>query len=72
MDFKAPLNHGTIDNLTGSKIANSFAKFLIIKYFSGVSTFGLLLQLASLGFFAPSAYANTFTARDREFYWWHQ
>ena len=70
MDFKAPLNHGTIDCVIGSEIVNSFAKFLIIKHFSRVCTFGLLLQLASLDFFAPSTYANTVTARDREFYWY--
>lgn len=70
MDFKAPLNHGIIDYLTGSKIVNSFAKFLITKHFSRVYTFGPLLQFASLGFFAPSTYANTLTARDREFYWY--
>lgn len=70
MDFNAPLNHGIIDYLTGSKVVNSFAKLLINKYFSRVYTFGLLLQLASLGFFAPSTYANTFSARDREFYWY--
>ena len=70
MDFNAPLNHGFIDYLTGSKIVNSFAKFLITKHFSRVYTFGLLLQLASLGLFAPSTYANTFTARDHEFYWY--
>ena len=70
MDFKASLNHGTIDCVTGSKIVNSFAKFLIIKHFSRVCTLGLLLQLASLVSFAPSAYANTFTARDRVFYWY--
>ena len=70
MDFKASLNHGTIDCVTGSKIVNSFAKFLIIKHFSRVCTLGLLLQLASLVSFAPSTYANTFTARDREFYWY--
>ncbi len=70
MDFKAPLNHGNMDCLTGSKIVNSFNKILIIKHFSRIYTFRLLWQLASLGFFAPSAYANTFTARDREFYWY--
>ena len=70
MDFKAPLNHGTIDCVIGSEIVNSFAKFLIIKYFSRVYTFVLLLQLASIGSSAPSAYTNTLAARDREFYWY--
>jgi hypothetical protein len=70
MASKAALRHGSIDWLLSSGTVKSSDNTLCGRGTNRTYLFGLLVQLAAAGCITSGAYANTFTARDREFYWY--
>ena len=70
MAFKAALHYGAIDWSKRSRTVKSSKKPLWSRRTGRAYLFGLVVQLAAAGCIASGAYANTFTARDREFYWY--
>ena len=70
MAFKTALHHGAVDCFMRSRIVKSSEKTLWSRRIGRACLFGLVVQLAAAECLASGAYANTFTARDREFYWY--
>ncbi|MCP9784279.1 hypothetical protein KBY83_13320 [Cyanobium sp. WKJ7-Wakatipu] len=70
MAFKSALRHGAIDWLLSSGNVKSSDNTLCSQGTDRAYLFGLVVQLAAAGCITSGAYANTFTARDREFYWY--
>ena len=70
MAFKAALRHGAVDWLLSSGTVKSSDNTLCSRGTDRGYLFGLVVQLAAAGCITSGAYANTFTARDRGFYWY--
>ena len=70
MAAKAALHHGAIDWLLSNGTVKSSDNTLCGRGANRGYLFGLVVQLAAAGCITSGAYANTFMARDREFYWY--
>ena len=70
MAAKAALHHGTIDYLLSNGTMNSRNKTRLSRGIGRSYVFGMVVHLTAAGCIATGAYAKTFTARDRGFYWY--